>query len=330
MRGLRWSVWAAAATAAVLAAVAVGAGAARAGGSATLTLAVYPGTLAPGGSGALAATFTNNGPSTLTHVIVNVVLPSPASFDAADSSPVCGGSGQTVSCSLGDLQKGVTIVSTVAFTGAPSSGPVSFSAAATWDAASVGNPKGAAASKSTTSYTLSNVAVLDTTGGFVSSSCTAHGGSLSAANGGYATDVSAGDNTLGLTCTPIMTGIDGSDRPFVKLPPLKTPATVVLTFPDERLPWPSGDSNYPVPNSRDLAAPTELIEYPAYPSLNGAENVPWCDAAASSPPGPVSSDSCIVSIQSTDEGESQDNDADRGTVTLRVQGSATGDPGYNG
>ena len=282
-------------------------GARGSGGS--LTLAVYPGTLVPGGSGAVAATFTNNTSITLAHVVVHVTLPAPASFDAADSSPVCHGSAQTVECSLAGVHEGTAVLSTIAFTGGPASGPVSFSSKAAWN-------------KDTISFTLS--APVLATGGTTDSTCAPHEGTASADQDGYGSDVTAGANTLGLTCTPIATGIDNSDIAFVKIPPLKVPASVVLTFPDHHLPWPAGNRGYPVPADRDPWAPTELTEYPSYPSLAGPVSVPWCDPGAMKPPAPLSTDSCIVSITGTDD------DADSGTVTLRVQGSATGDPGYHG
>jgi Domain of unknown function DUF11 len=326
MKPLRFALRSALA-AALLGALALGVGTARAGGSATLSLAVFPGTLAPGGSGAVAATFVNNGPSTLTHVIVNVTLPVGATFDAADSSAACAGTAPTIACSLGNLHNGVTVISTIAFDNAPASGPVEFDGSATWDAASVGKPHGAAASNDTASGTAT--ADVLPPGGSASSNCLPHGSTLSAtAEDGRGTEVTAGDNTLGLSCTPILTGVDTSDVSFVKLPTLQTPATVVLTFPDETLPWPSEPNVTPPPESRDAEAPAELVEYPHYPSLASPVNVPGCVAGAI----PSGFDACIVSIQSNDEGEleSQDNDADLGTITLLVQGSSTGDPGFTG
>jgi len=320
MNGLRLGLLSAPA-AALLCALALGAGAAQAGGSATLTLVVFPGTLVPGGAGAVAATFTNHGPSTLTHVIVKVTLPAGATFDASDSSAACSGTAPTIACSLGDLHKGVTIVSTVAFGNAPGSGTASFSGTATWDAASVGNPKGAAASKDTTSASTS--AGVLAVGGSASSKCTPHGGTLTSSEDGYETNVTAGDNTLGLTCTPITTGIDSSDIAFVKLPSLQTPATVALTFPDEELPWPSEANVPPPPAGRDSGAPAELVEYPNYPSQSGSRDVLGCVSGAI----PAGQDACILSIAGSSD---PDNDYDAGTIVLLVQGSATGDPGFHG
>lgn len=302
----------------LLGALAVGVGVARAGGGATLSLQVYPGTLAPGGSGAVAVTFGNDGPSTLTHVIVEVALPAGAAFDAADSSSACSGTGSDVTCSLGKVSKGATVVSTIAFDGAPGSGTASFSGQATWDAPSAGTPNGTALSSDTTSASASAEVL---SGVVASSSCRPAGDSLHASTGaGQGIDVTAGANTLGLTCTPILVGIDDASIAFTKLPTLTAPAHVTLTFPDETLPWPADQSP---PAHRDPHAPTMLIEYPSYPSLSPSNEVHGCVAGAI----PAGADACIVTIDGSGD---PDGDFDAGTITLLVQGSATGDPGFHG
>ena len=302
-------------------------GVAGAGASATFTLQALPGLLAPGGSGAVAATFTNNGPSTLTHVIVNVTLPGGATFDPANSSAACAGQAPVISCQLGKIKKGTTIVSRIAFGSAPTTGPVAFDGTATWDAASVGKPHG---SKDTaTATTQADVIALPA--GFTGvSSCHPTGDTLSATADGQSTQVVAGRNDSGLPCTPILAGVAPNagefktDVSFVKLPHLVKPATVVLTFPDERLPWPISLNP---PPQRDTHAPTDLNEFPSYPDTSTHVVVPVCldhDTAPAIPPG---SDSCIVSVDGSSD---PDRDYDAGTMTLLVQGSDAGDPGYVG
>ena len=117
------------------------------------------------------------------------------------------------------------------------------------------------------------------------------------------------------------------------------PATVELTFPDEKLPWPTYLPDQPMwpagvnpPAGRDPEAPTQLVEYPNYPhDLNGSFSVPWCDnpntTAATLPSGYTS---CIKSVVPSIPEPSENADYDAGTLTLLVQGSGTGDPGYAG
>jgi hypothetical protein len=308
---------------------AVSVGVADAGASATFTLQALPGLLAPGGSGAVAATFTNNGPSTLTHVIVNITLPAGATFDSIHSSAACAGQVPVISCALGKMKKGATIVSTVAFGSAPATGPVAFAGTATWDAASVGNPQGGAAKDTVTATAQADVISLPP--GFAgASSCHPGGDTLSATADGQSTQVVAGQNDAGLPCTPILAGVAPNpgqfktDVSFVDLPHLVKPATVVLTFPDERLPWPISLNP---PARRDTHAPTDLNEYPNYPDTSTHVVVPVClnhDTAPAIPPG---SDSCIVSVDGSSD---PDRDFDAGTMTLLVQGSDAGDPGYIG
>jgi len=310
--------------------VLVGAGVAGAGANATLTLQVLPGLLAPGGSGAVAATFTNSGPSTLAHVIVHVTLPAGMTFDSANSSAACNGPAPMVSCSVGTIKKGTEIVSTIAFGSAPNTGPVAYGATATWDAPSVGKPAGVAGSKNATNATA-HAGVISLPSGFgAASSCHASGDTLFAASEGQSTQVVAGPNDAGLPCTPILAGVapnPGShttDVSFVKLPLLLHPAKAVLTFQDEWLPWPSGLNP---PAGRDFDAPAQLLEYPNYPDTSTSVVVPICLNHATSPTIPSGSDSCIVSVDGSSD---PDEDFDSGTLTLLVQGSGTGDPGYVG
>jgi hypothetical protein len=179
--------------AAVVAALTVGASVASAGGGATLSLQAFPSPLLSGGSGAVLATFANTGNSTLTHVIVNVDLAG-ATFNAPSSSAACSATATGASCSLGNVKKGGSIASTIAFTNGPAS-PATFAGTATWDAASVGNPHGAAAGKDTTSGSV-DVDVLSLAGlAGAASICPPGGGSLGAMGNSYAIDVTAGSTT---------------------------------------------------------------------------------------------------------------------------------------
>ena len=297
------------------------AGVADAGTNATLTMQVLPGLLAPGGSGAVVATFTNNAPSARMHVIVKVTLPPAATFDSTNSSASCTGPAPVISCSLGTIKERSAIVSTIAFGSAPSTGPVTVSGTATW---------GLAGSNDRVSATAQADVISLPSGFAAASSCHPTGDTLTAIGDGQETHVNAGLNAAGLPCTPILVGVGpnaGSHTTavsFVKLPLLQQPAPVVLTFPEEWLPWPSG-LNPPV--ERDPSAPAQLIEYPNYPDTTTSVVVPVCLNRATSPVIPSGSDSCIVSV---DASRDSDGDYDAGRLALLVQGSGSGDPGYVG
>ena len=308
---------------------------ADAGANATLTMQVLPGLLAPGGSGAVVATFTNNGPSTLTHVIVNVTLPAGATFDSTNSSASCTGPAPVISCSLGTLKKGTVIVSTIAFGSAPSTGPVTFGGKATWDAASVGNPQGAAGSKDTVSATA-QADVISLPSGFAgASSCHATGDTLFATANGQSTQVVAGVNDAGLPCTPILAGVApnpsaggpyDSDVSFVKLPHLVHPATVVLTFPDETLPWPTGPRR-----SSGRKRPERSVSAHRVSELPGPDGtIAWCPCATTPTPRRRSRRAPTRASSRSTRRATPMTTSDAGTLTLLVQGSGTGDPGYAG
>ena len=301
-------------------AVLVSAGAADAGASASLTMQVLPGLLAPSGSGAVVATFTNNAASARTHVIVNVTLPPAATFDATNSSASCTGPAPVISCSLGTIKERSAIVATIAFGSVPASGPVTFTGTATWGAGSDDRVSATA-----------HADIISLPSGFAAaSSCHPTGDTLTATGDGQETHVKAGLNAAGLPCTPILVGVGpnpGSHTTavsFVKLPLLQHPALVVLTFPEEWLPWPSG-LNPPV--GRDSGAPAQLIEYPNYPDTTTSVVVPVCLNNATSPMIPSGSDSCIVSVDASTD---PDGDDDAGRLALLVQGNGRGDPGYVG
>jgi hypothetical protein len=284
---------------AVAAAALVASGVAAAGGGGTLSLTAF---VKSDGTGFVQATFTNTGGNTLTHVVVSVDLGG-ATFSSTGSSAGCTGTSSGASCALGNVAGGGVTVANVAFTGG-STGTI-LNGTATWDAATVGKPKGTA-SGNTTSATQ----VTPTLVSAVASGCN------SAASGGR------GIAVTGNGCDNSIEGIDNSNIFFVKGVAKGQTATVTLTYPDEALPF-SADDNF-----------QGVFEYPKYPTLEPQEEVQFCDTSQNPEGWPteeatVSTDSCIASIQSTDEGDSdsQDNDADAGTVTLHVTGTGS-DPGY--
>ena len=298
----------------------LGVGVADAGVNATLTMQVLPGLLAPGGSGAVVATFINNGPSARTHVTVNVMLPPDATFDSTNSSTSCTGPAPVISCSLGTIKERSAIAATVAFGSAPATGPVTFGGTATWGAGSNDRVS-----------TTAQADVISLPSGFAAaSSCHPTGDTLAAKADGQETHVQASLNAAGLPCTPILVGVGpnpGSHTTavsFVKLPLLQQPALVALTFPEEWLPWPS---TLNPPAGRDPGAPAQLIEYPNYPDTTTSVVVPVCLNHATYPTIPSGSDSCIVSVDASSD---RDGDYDAGRLTLLVQGNASGDPGYVG
>jgi hypothetical protein len=340
-------MFAAAAVSAI--AIAATAGGARAGGSASLNLQLFPTSLLPNGAGAALATFTNNGPSTLNHVVVTVTLPADFVFNQAGSSTGCTGATKahvtTVTCPLvggGSILLGSSVLTTVAYT-APGAGTnLQFSSSATVNSQTKGKPNG---NPGNSPFTITgnspkaNV-ISDLADG--QSSCTAGGGTLGATSGGQSIGVTAGANSVGLTCTPITTGIDNSAEGifFVKMPPLTSPATVTLTFADGNLPFATDT------DGEDPGPPQYLHEYPNYPDTTTVWSVPACGDYVQSPNGPasiptdpalpVSTDACISSVVPTDDSatdvvdEEPSPDFDQGTITLKVQGSSTGDSGFHG
>lgn len=310
-----------------VAALVVGAGVASAGGGATLGLQVVPSSLIAGGPGFVFATFTNTGNSTLTHVIVNVDLGG-ASFNATGSPPACTAAGSGASCSLGDVKKGGVVVSTIAFTAPGSGGPLTMNGKATWDAASVGNPQGAAASKDTATAASQTASVFDLGQALigVQGSCVSSSGSVT--SGDIVVGISG--NTSGLPCAPIVAGTtqlhDNCEVLFAKVPNGQT-STAKLTFPDDCLPWPAnqhGDS----PGGADLVAGTTLFENPVFPNTGPEVIVPACMSNGSIPPSAsgYSTDACVVSVTSTD---TEDSDADEGFIMLNVVGGP-GDGAFHG
>jgi hypothetical protein len=328
-------------------AIAVTAGGAGAGGMATLNLQLFPSSLLPNGAGAALATFTNNGPSTMNHVVVTVTLPAGFVFNQSGSSTYCSAQGQVVTCPLvggGSILIGQQVLTTISYT-APSTGTnLAFSSMATVNSQTKGKPNG---NPGNSPFTITGNAPKASVIGNAAagqSSCKASGDTLSATAGGQSISVTAGANSLGLACTPITTGIDNSSSGifFVKAPSLAAPGTVVLTFADGNLPF-STDTG-----EDELSSPPGfLYEWPNYPDMTASSevSVPGCVDYVQNPGTPAviptdgslnggatSTDSCIQSVSPADDsaadGGVADNDA--GTITLEIKGSNTGDGGYPG
>ena len=276
------------------------------GASGSLTLQILPGLLAPGGSGAVVATFTNNGSHALQNVTLKIALPPGTVFDATNSSPMCADV-ESANCGLGIVGPGASVVVLVGFDTVPVGGPITVTGIATW-----GRHVPAGPGDATSVTARADVFALPP--GFEAvSDCHVGGDTLEADSaGGQGTQVKAGANAAGLPCTPILAGVAPSPVPsefstdvsFVKLPALREPATVVLTFPRGHVP---GSSDSPGP----------LQEFPAYPDTSTIVPVPLCQGQ---PPTfiPAGSDSCIAA-----------RDVPHGTITLRVRGRGS-DPGYIG
>jgi hypothetical protein len=315
-----------AAAAAISAAALVAAGVGTAGTSAALTIQVVPGSLSAEQTGLALASLTNNGPSTLTHVLVRVDFPSAVTVTApAGCTPASGPVG-SVTCSLGKLKAGTSATRAVSF-GVPSgAASLQLSASATWDSESVGHGSSFAHGrrdngKSQLTATSSPVTVFAAGDSTHVGTC-ATSGSFDAELNGQGTElpsVPATAGSLGLPCTPLALGVEPQPASFpsgfkteiavVDLPQLQQPATVLLSFPDENLPG-SVDNLYP------------LREFPNWPDTSVIVTVPQCQGGAI----PSGFDSCIASVTPNDP----DEDADAGTIALLVQGSGLGDPRYAG
>ena len=73
----------------------------EAGGSATLSIALAPGSVTAGQNALAIATFTNNGPSTLAHVLVTLTFSSSVSIVSAPGCTPGSGSATTRLLRLG-------------------------------------------------------------------------------------------------------------------------------------------------------------------------------------------------------------------------------------
>lgn len=282
-------------------------------------MTVTPSALAPGGPGVITATFTNTGKSTLTNVVLNVDLAG-GTFVATGSSPSCSATASGATCTLGNVAKGGVVTTTIAFT-AGSSGPWTFEGVATWNAASSGNPQGAAGAKDTTRATTTAESIVPTGSTLlaVNSGCAANGDSVDSSNGSEGISTEASTPPDNLSCTPITDGVvtdpnGGGDILFTKLPATPDPVHVTLTFADDFLP-------------SSIDHPDPLMEYPSFPDLATQVQVPDCNFSDDVPSIPEGSDSCIISTNPAaddDDGEL----SDVGSMDLLVQSNGN-DPGYH-
>lgn len=300
---MKLAVRLAAAAGATVAALALpGVGAA---GGGMLSMQVLPNVLAPAGSGVVVATFTNGARNGLTNVVLHVSLAG-GTFVSAGSSGSCAAAQSGAVCTLGNVDRGRVVTSTISFTSVAGAGPWTFTGTATWGRNGLDTTGSQAAADPVTPP--SGTTVLGQ-----SSGCPAAGGVVSASNGAEGVSATAGTNPAGLPCTPVLVGIatdpnGGNDQLFVKLPVLQQPVQVVLTFADGNLPYSTEDHE-------------PLHEYPSYPSLAGGPvTVPFC--AQSGPPIPAGADACIVSV------DPAAGDPDAGTVTLWVLGNGS-DPSFH-
>ena len=119
----------------------VGVARVEASGSATLSIALAPGSVTAGQNALAIATFTNNGPSTLTHVLVTLTFSSSVSIFSAPGCTPGSGPTTTVSCAVGNLKKGA--VQQIFVTYIPGvTGQLTVNGTATWDAGTQSNGNG--------------------------------------------------------------------------------------------------------------------------------------------------------------------------------------------
>lgn len=307
----------------------IAAGTGTAGGNATLTVQIVPGTITAGQSELAIGTFTNNGPNTLTHVVVTLAFPGTVSVTAPGCTPATG-STASVACPLGSLKKGSTARAFVTFVTASLNPTFTVSGTGNWDAGTQSKGGGGGSNGNVTA--TSNAALLFSAGDLTrQGNCNTTPTSIHASRDSQTTEIvnpPLVDPSLGLPCTPLAVGVDPkpsgftTDIAIVDVPKLSAPATVELTFRDETLPNEdmADNLNGGTPSHEN---PNNLKEFdPAHPAVK--TEVPPCGG-----PGiPSGFDSCIISVHATPEIE-EPQDFDQGTITLRVQGTGL-DPAYVG
>jgi hypothetical protein len=330
IEGLRLRAFAVAAAVCAIGTIAVGA--VSAGTSAALTVQVLPGSLSAGQTGLAVVSLVNNGKSTLTHAVLTVTFPSAVSVTAPQGCAPATGSTSRVACSVGKLGEGTSVKRTISFDVPAGSSSLQLTAVATWNSDSRGHgedhgfsaPRGRLNDGRSFLTATSAPATVFPTGDstHVGTCATSSAGSLDAELDGQGTElpsVPTVDASLGLPCTPLALGVEPQPAGFpagfttdvavVDLPLLQQPATVLLSFPDEKL-----------PGSRDNRNP--LREFPSWPDTSVVVTVPQCQGGAI----PSGYDACIAGVTPNDP----DRDADAGTMTLLVQGSGLGDPRFAG
>ena len=315
-------------TVAGLLSVGVG-GAAATGNPPTFTVSVLPGSLTVGNSGVVQGTFTNNG-TAVSGVAFTFTFPFALHVPAANGCASVPLLPRTVACLVGLVPAGATASKSFEFTvpevtgaGSPTGAPLTVAGIAGWlsprpPLAGLAKANGLATIYDAGSLTIPLATGFTQVAG--ASDCVGQGGSVNgtALAGTEGPVVTAGPNSSGLPCTPIVAGVvtNGDSDQFVAKLPLGTTAQVTLNFVDDTLPF-SGDG------------PVFLNEYPNYPDLSTDVHVPACNPSGTIPSPAAegySSDACIVSVTPTD---TEDNDADAGYIVLNVVGTA-GDGAFHG
>jgi hypothetical protein len=310
---------------------------------ASLTVSILPNALTAGNQGVAQATFHNSGTRLtsaalfLTFSKPVAVVPTAGCHSLAPLFP------KTVACLLGIVGPNASATRTVQFT-VPSTGstltvnglagyldrgPLGIGVAK-GSATALIFPAGAGMAFTPPPGQTVQTETTDCLGQNDSASSTYTNSSYE--NGSAGTDVTA-TGLDGLPCAPVVTGVatDNSDGKtpnlFVKAP-LGQQFTVVLTFPDEYLPWPDNEDGVPPPEGFDDSGGFTLFEWPNYPDTSTQVTVPPCNEDGSIPTSGEgsSTDSCVVSV---DGGSDPDEDFDAGTITLHTVGTGA-DPGYHG
>ena len=324
MGGKRLWIRLAVVAAAGAAALAAAGGAAALGAPGTFTMTLLPGSLLPGGTSVVQATFTNTGSTADSAVTLTFTFPFNVSVPLANGCVSVPGSPTRVACIVGQVGAGQSASRAFRFT-VPSgtTGSVTVSGLAAFLSASP--PRGGVLVANATANVFTVPS--GSTQLAVASGCVGPGGTVTATSAGEPqwentnaqTQVTAG-SPGNLPCTPIIAGVatdpttGGAD--FIVKVPNGSQVTATLNFPDEFLPFSSDNDGQ------------GLFEYPNYPATTPQVAVPFCNPADNPegwPSGPVSTDSCIQSLTVSDP---TDSDADQGTVVLKITGTAS-DPGYH-
>lgn len=288
----------------------------RAGTStAAFTLVAVPAQLTTSTDGLAITKFTPDvSGGSATHVVETITLPAGLTFDSTQSSSDCAsGNGQTVICTVGTVQPGVTNKQFVAFTTPATAGsggdPYQVTASVVFDNGTNSGP-GGTNSPQIAQGSPQTVTVFPSGSAKAAGICT---------NIGYAVKTQAADST-----NTQSTGL--SFGPAASL----LPCTWASVGVDPRIPLNTQISFVSGPQFAQLAALTisfyklsvplskfTLLEYPNYPDLSGAFAVPACPTPTSLPPN---ADSCLLGYSKS------------GTITnanLLFAGTG-GDPGYAG
>jgi len=314
-------------------------GAAAAGNPPTFTVSVLPGSLTAGKSGVVQGTFTNNG-AAVSGVAFTFTFPFTVSVPAANGCASI--LPKTVACLVGLVGSGKTASKAFQFAVPNQLGPLTVNGVAGWLSPKPPVAGLLKASGTATIYAAGSLAI-PLESGFTqvagASDCVGQGGSVDGTGTAQSGEgqgetegpiVTAGQNSSGLPCTPIVAGVvtppGGDDQLVVKLP-LGTTAQASLFFVDETLPWPNNnDGSYSGPPHAENAH-QPLLENPSYPNPGTDVTVPWCVGGSIPALGPgFSTDACIVSVDSSAD---QDHDDDTGTIVLNLVGTA-GDGAFHG